>query len=80
MTKENHRHLTANSHIKKHDIIVGNFLGGLAWGLGTVIGATVIVAILVGFLRIFHFLPVIGNVFDQFSSDIQTHSTPPKSR
>ena len=37
-------HLTANSNISKKDIILGNFLGGLSWGIGSVIGATVVIA------------------------------------
>ena len=35
---------------KKRDIIFRNFLGGIAWGLGSVIGATVVVAIIGGIL------------------------------
>ncbi|MBI2601238.1 hypothetical protein HYW42_04745 [Candidatus Daviesbacteria bacterium] len=60
-SKEIHKHLTANSHIKKKYIIVGNFLGGIAWGVGTVIGATVVVAILFSILRSFNFLPFVGD-------------------
>lgn len=39
-------HLTANMDIKKKDIIIGNFLGGLAWGVGSILGATIVVAII----------------------------------
>ncbi len=45
-TRETHHHLTSNAHVSKKDIIIGNFLGGLFWGIGTVIGASVIVAII----------------------------------
>lgn len=45
-TKEIRNHLSANSHISKKNIIVGNFLGGMAWGLGTVVGAGVLLAII----------------------------------
>lgn len=31
------------AHHKKKDILINHFLGGVAWGVGTVIGATVIV-------------------------------------
>lgn len=51
MTEQIHRHLTANAQISKKDIIIGNFLGGVAWGFGTVIGATIVAAIIIGFLR-----------------------------
>lgn len=46
MTPQIESHLTANMNMNKKDIILGNFLGGLAWGLGTVIGASVVVAII----------------------------------
>lgn len=41
--------IKAQGDMKKKDIILNNFLGGLAWGLGTVVGATVVVA-LVGWI------------------------------
>lgn len=41
-----------------------NFLGGLAWGLGSVIGATVVVAILVGLLSVVDFIPFVGNFIE----------------
>ncbi len=50
-------HLSANMNLSKKDIIVGNFLGGLAWGAGTVLGAIVIGAI------IFYTLKPLG-IFD----------------
>lgn len=53
MTEQIKRHLTANSYISKKDIIIGNFIGGVAWGFGTVIGATIIAALLIGILRTF---------------------------
>lgn len=55
-----YKHLTANVDMKKKDIVVGNFLGGLAWGLGSVLGATVVVAILLGLLRTVNFVPFVG--------------------
>lgn len=45
-TPQIERHLTANMNLKKRRIILYNFLGGLAWGFGTVVGATVVVTIL----------------------------------
>lgn len=51
------QHLSANMNLSKKDIIVGNFLGGLAWGAGTVLGA-----IIIGSL-IFYILKPLG-IFD----------------
>lgn len=46
MTKQIRDHLSAKMEISKKDIIIGNFLGGMSWGIGTVIGASVIVGII----------------------------------
>lgn len=64
-TKEIHHHLTSNAHVSKKDIIIGNFLGGIAWGVGTVVGASVIVAIIGAILNnlgVFDFLKQIPQV------------------
>ncbi len=70
-----HNHLTANAHMRKRDIILGNFLGGLFWGLGSVIGATIIVALLITFLRTIDFVPLLGNFTNQILSSIQQKQT-----
>ncbi len=44
--------------------MISNFLGGLSWGLGTVIGATVVVAILISVLRFFNFIPGLDQILD----------------
>lgn len=46
VTEQIKQHLLANMNLRKRDIILGNFLGGVAWGVGTVIGAGVVVAII----------------------------------
>lgn len=69
-TQEIYNHQTANAHISKHDIIVGNFLGGLAWGFGTVVGATIVVAIVFGILKQFNFIPGIKSL-----TSSETHQT-----
>lgn len=51
MTPQIESHLNAGAHMKKRDIIIGNFLGGLAWGFGTVVGASLVVAIIVYALK-----------------------------
>ncbi len=61
MSQQIRDHLTANSYIKKKDIIIGNFLGGLAWALGSVIGATIVVAILFSMLKTINFIPIVGS-------------------
>lgn len=56
----------ANAHARKRDIIARNFLGGIAWGVGSVIGATLIVAILLAGLRsVSFFVPYVGDFVTQ---------------
>ncbi len=71
MTPQIERHLTAGAHMSKKDIIVGNFLGGLAWGLGTVIGATVVAAIVIYILSTVGVFQPISNVLKQVPSATQ---------
>lgn len=63
-------------NLKKRQIMIGNFLGGLAWGLGTVIGATIIAAIVIAILRFFNFIPGLSELLDQVSKPSTT--LPPK--
>ena len=62
MTPQIENHLTAGSNMRKRDIILGNFLGGVSWGIGTVIGASVIFAALGWILNIFGFFDVFKNL------------------
>lgn len=57
--------LTANAHVKKRDVLIANFLGGIAWGLGSVIGATIIVAILVWVLTMVGLFDFVKDYFPQ---------------
>ena len=63
-------------HISTRKVILNNFLGGLAWGLGTVLGATVIVAIVIILLTKLNTVPVIGDFFSKLLETIQPQSTP----
>ena len=65
VSDENQRRLSANSILSNKKIIAKNFLGGLAWGLGSVLGATIIVALLVGVLKVVNFVPIIGDLTSQ---------------
>lgn len=61
LTQKIEDHLTANVRLSRKDIMISNFLGGLAWGLGSVLGATVVVAVLFGILRTINFVPIVGD-------------------
>ena len=61
MADENDRRLTANQLFPTSKIFVKNFIGGVAWGVGSVIGATIVVALVVIVVRSLNFVPVIGD-------------------
>lgn len=70
MAEPYERPLTYNLHLSRKQILINNFLGGLAWGLGSVIGATVVVAILGYILKALGVFSGIGNFFTQFTGPI----------
>lgn len=55
-------------------IIIDNFFGGLAWGLGTVIGAGAIVAILAFLISQVNFIPGIGSFVAQIIEAVNKSS------
>jgi len=67
MTPEVEKHFTANMNISKKDIMIGNFLGGLSWGVGSAIGASVVVGIVGYILKFSGFFNGIPSVFNQFT-------------
>ena len=61
-------------HISTWKVILNNFLGGLAWGLGTVLGATVVVAVLIILLSKLHSIPFIGDLIGNILQSIQSQN------
>ncbi len=55
------RHNFIRMHNSTPRLIWFNFMRGLAFGLGSVIGATVLVSVLVYLLRGIDFIPIIGD-------------------
>lgn len=58
-------------------IILDNFLGGLAWGVGTVIGASVIVGILALLLSKINLIPGIGTFIAQVIESVNQYGQRP---
>lgn len=56
--------------------IISNFLGGLAWGLGSVLGATIIVSLLVIILKKVNLIPVIGKFANKLLQEIDSKNLP----
>lgn len=63
------RKITANTSVSKKNVLLVNFLGGIAWGLGSVLGATVIVAVLVYVLNMLGLFDFVKDYFPQAPLD-----------
>lgn len=57
--------LVANQGVRKREVLIANFLGGIAWGLGSVIGATIFVALLVWVLNLLGLFDFVKDYFPQ---------------
>ena len=63
ITDQMENKLTANMNISKKDIILGNFLGGLSWGIGSVVGVGILVAVVGFVLNSLGIFSAIGGLF-----------------
>ncbi len=68
------RQLTANVHLKKRRVIWLNFVGGMAWGVGSVIGATVVIGLLVWIFSFFNFVPFLGDFLSGITDQINRNA------
>lgn len=59
-------------NMSKKDIIIANFLGGIAWGVGTVVGAGVIVGIILYILNLIGAFTGLSSFFNQFNQTLPT--------
>lgn len=60
----------ANEKTRWSNIVAKNFIGGLMWGLGSVIGATMILSIVVKTLNTFDFIPAVADFIVQLQAYI----------
>lgn len=63
MTPQIEEHEVAFGKARKKDIMLNNFLGGIAWGIGTVIGASVIVGTIGYILNKLGVLSAVSSLF-----------------
>ena len=68
MTPEIDKHVSANMNLSKKQIMMANFLGGLSWGVGSVIGASVVVALIGWILGQMGVFSTIGGFFEQLNA------------
>lgn len=63
--------LFAEGYIDRKKLYWENFIRGIVFSAGTVIGATIVVAILIWFLSLFDSVPLIGPFFENTRETIQ---------
>jgi hypothetical protein len=61
-----------HGYVSKKTLIKMSFIKGVATGMGTVLGATVGLAILLWLLQLLGVLPVIGEVFEAIQDTIES--------
>jgi len=77
---------TLNKHrfIRVHNslwrLIIFQFVRGLAFGLGSVLGASILVSLVVWWLAQFEFIPIIGDFARQLIEWIEIPTSPPRDR
>jgi len=59
-------------YLDKHQAYKTSFIKGIFGGLGGVIGATIVVALLVWILSFFSELPLVGNFAEKVNNTVQT--------
>ena len=70
------RHRFVRVHNSLWRLVLFQFLRGLAFGLGSVVGATVLVSVLVWWLSQFEFLPIIGDWLGRLVDQIEAPPDP----
>lgn len=69
------QHLNGHRFVRIHNsvtrLVAFQFLRGLAFGLGTVVGATILVSVLGYFLAQIDFIPIIGEWASEIADMIQ---------
>ena len=60
----------ANEHVNWKNIVTKNFVGGISWGLGTVIGASFVLSVLISALHSLDFIPAVADFVLQVQNTI----------
>ena len=56
--------------LSRRSLIANNFFGGLAWGFGSVLGATVVFALVIWVLGILGAVPFLGNTINSILDQV----------
>lgn len=65
-------------HMSRKDVAINNFMGGLFWGIGSILGATLILAISAWIFGTLGIVPLIGRtISDTVNQSIRQIDTSP---
>ena len=77
-TLNKHRFIRVHNSLWK--LILFQFTRGLAFGLGSVLGASILVSLVVWWLSQFEFIPIIGDLTKQLIDGIEIPVSAPRGR
>jgi len=60
-------------YISTSRTFINNFIGGLAWGFGVILGATVVVTLVLWVLNQLGEVPIIGELVSKIIEDVQNN-------
>jgi hypothetical protein len=64
----------------RKDLFIDNFIGGISWGVGSVLGATVIISIIGIVIAQTRSIPLLGNIVEVITTEIQKQQETPLFR
>lgn len=67
--------LFASEYIDKKKLYIANFWRGIFFSVGTLIGATIVISLILWLLSLFQQVPLIGPAFDNIQNTIEQSST-----
>lgn len=79
MDSELKKLFTGQNILSKRSVLMRSFLGGIAWGVGSVIGATFVVAILIAFLHSINWIPIVGDIAGRIGQSMNSYQQRPQT-
>ena len=62
-------------HRSRKKMLLDNFIGGIAWGFGTVIGGTLIILLIGYILSKVELIPILGDWVHAVTVEVQKHTS-----
>lgn len=67
--------LFASSYVDKKKLYIANFWRGIFFSIGTIVGATIVISLLLWLLSFFQEVPLIGPVVENVTNTVQQAET-----